>query len=145
MLYIGIKLPRIRRTVIAVLLLITAVLIYATSDRGAVKCLYTEPDERVAFLKACGYETEADFETDTVRIPQVFSEVYKQYNELQKDQGYDLTLFSGMTVTRYTYTVTNYPSDDTVLAHLLVYDGVIIGGDVMSTALDGFMLPLKGN
>ena len=69
--------------------------------------------------------------------------IYENYNKLQKSQGYDLSLFKGVTVTQYTYEVKNYPTDEVVLVHLLVYDGVIIGADVMSTAADGFMQGLK--
>ena len=31
------------------------------------------------------------------------------------------------------------PTDGSIRANLLVYDGVVIGGDVCSVALDGFM------
>ena len=41
----------------------------------------------------------------------------------------------------YTYRVTNPEySEDEVLAVLYVLDGKVVGGDVHSTALDGFMV-----
>ena len=33
----------------------------------------------------------------------------------------------------------NYPTDDEVSAHLYVYNDKVIGGDISSAALDGFM------
>ena len=36
----------------------------------------------------------------------------------------------------------NHPQDSSVQAHLYVYKDKIIGGDVASTALDGFMTGL---
>ena len=46
----------------------------------------------------------------------------------------------GQTVTRYTFTVTNYPTGETgILADLLVRNGEVVGGDIRSTALDGFL------
>lgn len=46
----------------------------------------------------------------------------------------------GKTVKRYTYIIHNYPDEtDQVRANLLVYDGKVIGGDICTLALDGFM------
>ena len=114
--------------------------LYKKARELAQSC-YDDPEERIALIRACGYET-SDCEASTVTVPEVFSAVYEDYNDLQKKQGFDLSLFKGETVIRYTYTVTNYPSDETVLIHMLVNDGVLIGADVMSTALDGFIKPL---
>jgi hypothetical protein len=44
----------------------------------------------------------------------------------------------------YTYAVTNYPdASQTVLADLYIYKNRVIGGDVHSTNLDGFMIGIK--
>ena len=143
MFYFGFKLRKARLGIIAVLLLLVLTLLFCTSSKGVIKSCYDDADERVNFLLACGWETEKEYQTKTVTIPEVWSKVYEDYNKLQKSQGYDLSLFKGLTVVQYTYTVTNHPSSEVVLAHLLVYDGVIIGGDIMSTAADGFMKGLK--
>ena len=48
--------------------------------------------------------------------------------------------FRGKTVKRWTYDVTNYPDNrPNVKANILVYDNKIIGGDICSLELDGFM------
>ena len=97
---------------------------------------------RVAYLSANGWVVESPAEnTGTVVIPRTFSSVFEEYNELQKRQGFDLSQYCGMEVTMYTYRVTNPEYDgDEVLAVLYVLDDKVIGGDVHSTALDGFMV-----
>ena len=74
-----------------------------------------------------------------IRIPDQLDEVYTVYNSLQIEQGYNLDQYLGRTVELYTYTVTNYDGEDEVYAHLMVCDGMIIGGDISSARLDGFM------
>lgn len=98
-------------------------------------------DQRVVFLKQFGWDVDANsFEVEEVRIPEVFDDVYNNYNDIQKKQGYDLTKYAGKRVKRYTYTVSNYPSGlKGVRANLLVYKNKVIGGDICSVALDGFM------
>ena len=118
-------------------------MLFCTSEKGVIKSCYDDADERRNFIRVHGFETAEDYTVKTVTIPLVWSDVYENYNKLQKSQGYDLSLFKGVTVTQYTYEVKNYPTDEVVLVHLLVYDGVIIGADVMSTAADGFMQGLK--
>lgn len=98
-------------------------------------------EDRIAFLASCGWAVkEEPLESQEVRIPTEFNEVYQRYNELQVSQSFDLTKYSGKRVKRYTYEITNYPTgEEGVLATILVYKKTIIGGDVMSSRLDGFM------
>jgi len=97
------------------------------------------------FLAGFGWETaERPEETAEVLIPERFDEVLTRYNAIQKAQGADLTPYAGRTVTRYTFAVTNFTSADgtpeaDVRANVLVCDGRVIGGDVCSLRLDGFM------
>ncbi len=81
---------------------------------------------------------------DEITVPHIFNEVYESYNEIQKSQGFDLELYKGKVLTRYTYSVINYPGDDSnVFAEVLVLDGVVVAADIYSTDSDGFILPLK--
>ena len=100
---------------------------------------------RVAYLAQYGWEVESPaVSEDTVVIPRTFSQVFETYNELQKSQGFDLSEYCGMEVKMYTYRVTNGDyADDEVLAELYVCNGCVIGGDVHSTAMDGFMCGIK--
>ncbi len=96
---------------------------------------------RLEFLKSFGWEVEENpVSGKTVTIPETFDAVYRKYNtDVQVPYGYDLTKFAGKKVTLYCYRILNYPTNDDVFANILVYDGEVIGGDVSSVALDGFM------
>lgn len=101
--------------------------------------------ERISFLKKLGYTVLCDEPTSKeVVLPDVFSDVYNNYNSLQKSAGYDLSLYKGCEVVIYSYGITP-PEDHTgeCLANIIVYNDRIIGGDISSAALGGFMLPLK--
>jgi hypothetical protein len=100
-------------------------------------------EERIAFLKQYGCEVdENSAEVTEVIIPEEFDEVYSSYNDIQLAQGFDLTKYAGRRVKRWTYTVTNYPDYEGKLcirANMLVLDNKVIGGDICSVELDGFM------
>lgn len=100
--------------------------------------------DRLAFIKELGYSVaNTQPNSKVVNIPEVFYDVYENYNNLQKTARYDLSTYKGCEVTIYTYNI-NPPqkrSGECVI-NLIVYNDRIIGGDVSSTALGGFMLPL---
>ena len=102
-------------------------------------------EDRVRFLAACGWEADPSSEQEQlIHIPEAFPPVYEDYNALQLSQGYDLRDYAGEDCTLYTYDVTNWPDEtQTVLANLYLFRGRIIGGDVHSTNLDGFMIGLR--
>lgn len=133
----------------AVLVILTAALA-AGKLLGGAQAAQSLPagetnEQRLAFL--LGYGWEADTEAVEVReitIPDVFDDVYLKYNEVQKAQGMDLERYRGKTCRQWIYNVTNYPAQGTVHASLLVLDGKIIGGDLSSTELDGFLCAFNG-
>ena len=99
-------------------------------------------DDRIDYLGTFGWTVSGEpKETVEVVIPKDFDDTYKEYNLLQKSQGFDLSDYKGKTVTRYTYEIQNYPSktSDTVNVNILVYKNKVIAGDVTSTSLGGFM------
>ncbi len=98
-------------------------------------------DDRISFLKQFGWEVEEQPEEEVkIRIPSDFDKVMTSYNELQKQGGLDLSKYRGKEVTRYTYKVTNYPDyNGTVLANVIVYKNRVIGGDVCSSDVSGFI------
>ena len=129
--------------------IITAVLLLASPGSRSASALadsgYTlsadGADERLAFLSQFGWQCDAEpVSVKEVIIPAKFNDVYEQYNQLQLRQGFDLQALSGRRVKLWTYRVTNYPgSTGDVVANLLVLDGRVVGGDISSTLLDGFM------
>ena len=75
-----------------------------------------------------------------VTVPESFDKIFSSYNEIQKRQGLDLSKYKKKNVTRYTYKITNYDGyDGTVYANILVYRNKVIGGDVCSADVKGFM------
>lgn len=114
------------------------------TDANAISFKASTKDERLLFISQFGWAV--DEEPEEVReivIPDEFDEVYERYNEIQKKQGLDLSLYKGKRVKRWTYIIRNYPGyskeDDCVRINLLVFDGCVVGGDVCSIELDGFM------
>ena len=97
-------------------------------------------EERVAFLESFGWQVQTEpVETREVIIPAEFNDVYTAYNVMQQAQGFDLKPYAGEICTQYLYKIENHPNDPEVYATLLVYGDQIIGGDVASTQVDGFM------
>lgn len=107
--------------------------------------ILTGNEERVAYLKALGWDvSEQPTARQEVIIPRSFSDVFENYNTLQKQQGFDLEDYKGLTVSLYTYEVTNWPEPGlTVLADLYLYRNRVIAGDVHATAMDGFMIGIR--
>lgn len=63
-----------------------------------------------------------------IRLPDAFDETLNAYNILQQEAGFDLSGYAGQRVKYRTYELT----DGNSLAHLYIYDGRIIGGDIAS-------------
>lgn len=104
-------------------------------------------EERIAFLKTFGWEVESqEEEILEILIPKEFDETVEMYNELQKEQGCDLSKYARKRCKRYTYVVKNYPGQkDNVRANILTYKDKIIGGDICSLEMDGFMHGFAGS
>lgn len=101
--------------------------------------------ERIAFFKQFGWEVKAEpLSTQDVTIPQKFDEVYVNYNNIQQEQGLDLTPYAGKTCKQWIYEVTNYPQQESMRGTILVLNGQVIGGDLSTPALDGFMTGFDG-
>ena len=102
-------------------------------------------EDRVAYLESYGWQVSADpIAVEELIIPEQFDETYSQYLELQASQGFDLTDYCGKRVKRYTYEITNYPTGESgIQAGLLVYKSTVIGGDVLSAQLGGFIHGLE--
>lgn len=102
-------------------------------------------EERVAFFKQFGWNVNAEpVSSGEVSIPEKFDDVYFLYNNIQKEQGLDLLPYAGKTVQQWIYAVTNYPQQETMRGTLLVSGGKVIGGDLSTPELDGFMTGFDG-
>jgi hypothetical protein len=133
---------------LSIAVLFALVILIPTYGNGESKAVsdisYTkiyENKDRLEFISQFGWEvSEEPLETVEVTVPESFDTVYLGYNEMQQEQGLNLAKYKGKTVTRYTYKVTNYPEyDGTVYLSLLVYKNKIVGGDVCSADVNGFV------
>ena len=113
----------------------------ASADQKGIKT----NEDRVAYLESYGWTVEPEpLAVEELLIPEEFDETYAQYLELQSSQGFDLTKYCGKRVKRYTYVITNYPTGEAgVQAGLLIYKNTVIGGDVLSPQLGGFIHSLE--
>ncbi len=102
--------------------------------------------ERVEYIESFGWDAESvPSEVREVRIPPRFDDAYKQYNALQKQQGFDLTKYCACYAQKYTYRLNNYDGGDPVVpinANLLVVDGKIVAADISSAEANGFVTVL---
>ncbi|MCI8398429.1 MAG: DUF4830 domain-containing protein [Oscillibacter sp.] len=100
----------------------------------------TTNEERVAYLESKGWTIAPEpVETLQFLLPATLEEPYLSYNALQTAQGFDLSKCCGKQVSRYTYTVTNYPArPQGVQANLYVCEDLPVAGDIFCTGLDGF-------
>ena len=103
-----------------------------------------DENDIVSFISTYGWQVDDEpVEVREVIIPETFDEVYNNYNKIQLEQGFNLEKYAGVRVKRWTYIVKNYPEtspeDDYIRINILVSDGKVIGGDVCSVKLDGFM------
>ena len=117
---------------------------------GGVNMRAETAEERIAFFSQFGYDISEDpLEVKEVVIPSEFDETYEEYNTLQKSQGLDLSKYKGKRVKMWSYAIKNYPgyetTDGTIRGNILVYNGVVVGGDVSNIELNGFMVGFADN
>ena len=102
--------------------------------------LLTDNRQRVTYLQSLGWEVKPEpVETLQFLLPDTLAEPYLSYNELQTAQGFDLTPCLGKQVSRYTYTVTNYPDRaEGVQANLYICEDRPVAGDICCPGAYGF-------
>ena len=98
-------------------------------------------EDRIEYLASYGWQVaDQPLASQELLIPTEMDESYDEYLALQRQQGFDLEKYAGKRVKRYTYEITNYPSGEQgVQANLLLYKNTVIGGEVLSPQLDGFL------
>lgn len=103
-------------------------------------------EDVVSFLSQFGWTVDSTpLEETKIKIPEQFDKVMNSYNELQRNQGLDLSKYRGREVMRYTYKITNFPDyKGTVMANVIVYKNRVIGGDVCSSDVTGFICGFEG-
>lgn len=114
-----------------------------TSNDGSLNLKASTHEDRMSFVSQFGWEVEEEpIEIKEIIIPTEFDDTYNAYNQIQKEQGFDLLEYAGERAKRWTYIVKNYEgyeNKESIHINILVHDGIVIGGDVCSVELDGFM------
>lgn len=97
--------------------------------------------DRIDYLSAYGWQvSEEPIATQELLIPKEMDASYSEYLALQAGQGFDLEKYAGKRVKRYTYEIFNYPTGEAgVQANLLICKNTVVGGEVLSPRLDGFL------
>lgn len=138
-----------RKGAVCIVLAIAAVLllmvVISSIDRNAAYGKVRDAEEAAAYLAELGWEVDVSTaQVQTTILPEYFDTTFDTYNELQKEQGFDLMEQAGKEITVYTFQVMNYPNTtDEVLATLMTCKNKVVGGDIHSAALDGFMHALQ--
>ena len=109
-------------------------------DFGGIKT----NEDRLEFISQFGIEASGE-EKERVdfTVPESFDKVIAGYNELQREQGLDLSKYKNKKVTRYTYSVNGYKDyKGEVNINLIIYRNTVIACDISSASPDGFIEPL---
>ena len=101
-------------------------------------------EERLAYLTGLGWEVDPEpVETLDLQLPENLKSEYGYYLKLQEENGLPFSQYGGKQVSRCTYTVNNHPTVASgVQANLYLYEGQIIGGDIIATGENGFQASL---
>ena len=97
--------------------------------------------QREAYLNIRGWDVE-EISCETVRIPEDFDGIYKEYAEIQSKDGFDLEDYKGKEAQRCLYRVLNYGGDSEVTAELLLYNDKLISAALIENKPDGFIKPI---
>ncbi len=96
----------------------------------------------VEFLNENGLKVvEESKKCDIVTIPTVFDDTFAAYNELQKEQGFDLQKYAGKKVMRFSFELSGYDEQENDIYFATVYmiNNEIIAADIYSSSVNGFM------
>lgn len=137
-----------RKGAVCIVLLIAAALflmVILSGIGGGGRQKVETPEDAAAFLQELGWEVDTGAVTVQVTVlPREFDAMFNAYNQLQKEQGYDLTQQAGEEITVYLFPVTNYPNaQGDVIACVMTCKCRVVGGDIHSAQMDGFMHALK--
>ncbi len=118
-------------------------LIFINADYRKVILFIGTDDIIIDFLEENGWDADIDAGSYSEKtIPAVFDETYEEYSLLQKKQGFDIEKYKGKRITFLSYSLLNFPeyeNSSNVYINFLVYNGKIIGADILCTSINGFI------
>ena len=123
---------------------LTASLIVSFKNEGAKVVSAADDLSVLGYISSFDIEVDKDgLKEDEIKVPASFNEVYKNYNKIQKEQGFDLENYKGKTLKRYTYPVINIEDETPNFVEVLTFDGIIVAADIYSTSIEGSIRALK--
>ena len=140
------------RKIVAIILIVASIILVGMiiiskfqKPAEAFGKTYPDNNSRISYLNLCGWKVdENNFTEEKITIPYKFNKTYENYNQIQRLQGFDLSDYKGSEATQYTYDITNYPNNKkNIKAVLIISNDRIIGGNIHSTDVGGFMMGLK--
>ncbi len=138
----------IRLLVIPAALFVILLIVLVMCRRSAI-CggKHTATEQITQKRSATAYPPTAKPYRISLSLP--YSAAYTKLQRPAKKQcGFDLSLYKGEDAVQYTYIITDYTDDsgntlDNIRMNLIIVSGRIVGGDICSAALDGFMTGLQ--
>ena len=132
-----------KRALFWLLLLVTAaaaLFLLLRADHSDLQPLLKSNDDRIAYLHSLGWDVSPEpLETLQLHMPETLPENYAAYNQIQLEQGFDLTVCCGKALTRYTYAVCNYPGrPEGVQLNLYICRESPVAGDIIAPGSNGF-------
>ena len=131
---------RIILAVVAAVILILCFLPQSENKESDADPTLKNNADRIAYLHSLGWEVAPEpTESLELQLPETLPVNYIAYNQIQLAQGFDLSAYCGKRLTRYTYTVTNYPDySDSVQLNLYICEGHVAAGDIIAAGANGF-------
>ena len=102
-----------------------------TEGVGEYSLLAGTKEQREAFFEQFGYTATEAYEQD-ITVPGD-SEIFEEYNKLQKSQGLDLYPYCGKTAKMYTLQI-EQKGEDELFGVIIVYKGKVIGAHLTDMA-----------
>ncbi len=139
-----------KKRAVALLLALGVVLAAAVILRSSPRGLFSvgdmldvsQPEGREKYLASYGWEIEPESEQErTVLLPRSFGDgAISEYARMQTNQGYDFASCAGLECRQFTYELKDGGGEGgTVYAVLYVRGTRVIGGDIHSAEINGFM------
>lgn len=95
-----------------------------------------------AVLSDMGLMRAGPFSKEEIILPRETDSTWRAYLALQTENGFPLAAYAGKTVWHLSCPIQNHPEGEGVYANFYLQDGQLLGGDILSPRLDGFLSPL---
>lgn len=126
---------KILGTVCVILAIVIATILFFCSGKGenaaeSISMHVANNNERVEYLVSKGLKTASEPSlVEEVLLPEEMDEILSEYNEIQKDSGFDISHYLGKTVKKYVYPIEN---EDEIYVTLYIFEEKIIAADISS-------------